>query len=289
MKKLYILGDSFSYPHKTEKKLWPVITGEYLEQQLKEKVEIVNLSLIGASQDYVWKKLDHVLEQITQDDYLVIVLTSSDRFWYIENRPEFSNLGSVKSIIHSTEDAELQNAIWGFLTKIWRNSLAQQLQDHRLGYLCYHVLSKKLKKPIILKGFEEILTPLNKYNEIIFSKNSLAKIQLEEFSNFEGVRSGDYASGDILMDEKYWHHVDCRYNHMCLSNHKILGSKLGDSLLTGGEIDLGSNEFYKGIITPENCKNNDLAAKEFSVRYFKEMLNNKLRQDFGAKSVRLFF
>lgn len=286
MKKLYILGDSFSYPHKTEKKLWPVLAAEYLEHNLNEKIEIVNQSIIGASQDYVWRQLDKVLSEITSNDFLIIVLTSSDRFWFFEDRPEHSNIASIRNVQQvAGSDIELQNAVWGFITKIWRSSLAQQLQEHRLGYLAYHVLSKNLKNPIILKAFEDSVIPEEKYTNLLFSKHSLAKIQLEEFEKFEGLFSG----GDVLMAKEYWHHLDCRYNHMCLSNHIILGKLVGESLHNNVTIDLGSDEFHKKLITTSNCKNKEFAAKEFSIKYFNEVINNKVRQTLGAKSFRLFF
>jgi len=145
MAKLFILGDSFSFPHKTENKLWPIIAGEHLSKKIGTEVEVVNYSLIGASQDYVWKQIDNILPQITADDYLIIILTSCDRFWYFENRPEYSNLMSLENITQVTENRTLQNALVAFITKIWRHSLAIQLQNHRLGYLPYKRSKQQLK------------------------------------------------------------------------------------------------------------------------------------------------
>jgi hypothetical protein len=285
MAKLFILGDSFSFPHKTEQKLWPVIAADQLSKKTGTKVEIVNHSLIGASQDYVWKTLSDTLPQITPDDFLLIILTSCDRFWYFEKNPEYSNMMSYANIAQATSDETLQKSLFDFITRIWRPSLALQLQDHRLGYLSYHVLKNKLKTPLIIKGFEYDSNIAVDFPDLNFSQNSLARIQFAEFEKFKGA----FSSADLLMDDKYWHHIDCRYNHMCLSNHAVLGNAVGEGLYNGSTVTLGSDEFHKNIITEKNCKDKDFAAKEFCVKYFNDMLSNSVRQKLGAKSFKLFF
>lgn len=285
MAKLFILGDSFSYPHKTEHKLWPVIAAEQLSKKIVSEVEVVNHSLIGASQDYVWKQLDNMLPQITANDYLMLILTSCDRFWYFEKKPEYSNLMSLENIAQVTEDRTLQNALVTFITQVWRPSLAVQLQNHRLGYLSYKILKQQLKRPLIIKGFEYVVDNELDFPELNFSHHSLAKIQLTEFEKFEGVFTGE----DVLLSKEYWHHIDCRYNHMCLSNHAVLGNAIGEGLFNESTVTLGSDEYHKSIITVKNCKDKDFAANEFSLKYFNEMISNSVRQKLGAKSFKLFF
>lgn len=286
MPKLFVLGDSFSYPFETKDKLWPIVAGEQLSNSLKKTTMVVNYSLIGASQDYTWKQLDRVLEEITSEDFLVIVLTSNTRFWYFDDRPEHSNIQCIENVQQAApDDPAMQNVLMGFSTRIWRDSLATQLEKHRLGYLCYQVIKKKLKTPIILKGFAHTAFNQEEFPELSFSNHCLSKVQLEEFEKFDGKFSG----GDILMDPKYWHHIDCRYNHLCLSNHLVLGEILADSILNDKPVDLTSNRFQKALITETNCKDKDFAAKEFYLKYFNEMINNSLRQKLGAKSFKLFF
>jgi len=94
---------------------------------------------------------------------------------------------------------------------------------------------------------------------------------------------------DVLMGKEYWHHIDCRYNHMCLSNHGVLGEIVGQGLYHDSSVVLGSDQFHKRIITVKNCKDKDFAANEFSLKYFNEMISNSVRQKLGAKSFRLFF
>ncbi len=285
MTKLFILGDSFSFPHKTDQKLWPVIVADRLSKKIGTKIEIVNHSLIGASQDYVWKTLTDILPQITPDDFLIITLTSADRFWYFEKRPEYSNMMSFANIAQATDDPALQNTLLTFITRFWRPALALQLQSHRLGYLSYYVLKNKLRRPLIIKGFEYDYEYETEFPDLNFSKSSLARIQFEEFEKF----NGEFNGADLLMDDKYWHHVDCRYNHMCLSNHAVLGKVVSEGLYNNSTVTLGSDEFHKNIVTEKNCKDKDFAAKEFCVRYFNDMLSNSVRQKFGARSFKLFF
>jgi hypothetical protein len=284
MSKLFVVGDSFSFPFNGGKQLWPLSVARTLEETYNKKIEIVNKSLIGASQDYIWKTLGDILPEVTPDDFLIVILTSSDRFWYFEDRPEYSNLMSIENISQSTNDIDLQKILIGFISRIWRPSLAKQLQDHRLGYLSYQVLKNKLRRPMIIKGFEYVIDNEDKFPDLNFSKHSLSKIQLEEFEKFNGI----FGSVDLLID-KYWNHIDCRYNHMCISNHLVLGKMVAEGLLLDIPIDLGSNQFHKSIITTANYKDKDFATKELNLKYFNEMLSNSIRQKLGAKSFKLLF
>jgi hypothetical protein len=284
MKKLFILGDSFSFGYKTENLLWPIITSNQLESVTGSKVEVINHSLIGSSQDFIWKNLSKVLEEITPEDFLVVILTSENRFWFFEDRPEHSNIMSVDNIKQMTSDIGVQNAVTGFLRHIWRDSIAELHQNHRLGYLSYHSLKKNLRKPIILKGFPSSIIKEENFPDLIFSKGNLLKVQLEEF-----VYPNKNLKYDNLLDNKYWHHIDCRYNHLCLSNHKILGEILSQSLINETSPDLESNLFYKSLITENNLIDKEFAAKELSMSLFNEMLNNRLRKKLGANPFKLKF
>jgi len=282
--KLFVLGDSFSYPHAGNANLWPIVAARKLEKLSNKKIEVVNNSLIGASQDFTWNTLDSILTEITQEDFLIIVLTSPDRFWYFQNRPEYSNIQNIQNIKEISDNPKIQESLLTFVTNIWRDSLALQLQNHRLGYLAYQVVSKKLRTPLILFGFHNLVNP-DQYPELLFSKNSLSKIQIEEFEKSSINRPRE----DILLDKKYWHHVDCRYNHLCLSNHQVLGELAAESLVNNTRVDLESTLFYKKIITEQNCKDKEFANKELNPSFFKEMESNRVRQQLGAPSFKLRF
>ncbi len=285
MTKLFVIGDSFSYPHKTKIKLWPHLVADYLGSRLGKSVDVVNTSMIGCSQDFIWKQFNDIENSISSEDFLVMILTSCDRFWVIEQRPEWSNLRSIENIEQVTNDIEFQKIILGFMTRIWRDSLARQHQDQRLGYLSYRVMKKKLRKPLAIKAFHSVIDNENQFDDIIFSKDSLGKIQLLEWEKFQGCE----APIDPLLDRPYWNHVDCRYNHLTLSNHAVLGKIVGDSLLSENSPDLSSPDFHKKIITIENHKDKTFAEKELNLLWFNEMINNSLRSKLGARLLGLKF
>lgn len=285
MPKIFIVGDSFGYPFVTDNKLWPIIAKEYLEEKLKDSVDVVNECMIGTSQDFAWKQLEHMLEQITPSDYLVVVLTSPDRFWYFEEKPEYTNVQSFANIEQFSQDPDIRTILYGFVTRMWRHSLAVQLQNHRLGFLSYHVLKLGLRKPLIIKGFDNIVDNDEHFPELNFSTGSLGQIQRNEFT----MNNGNKTNMDAVLLEKYWHHVDCRYNHLCLSNHKVLGNLVGEALLKESLLDLNSSEFIQNIIDEQNCRNKDLAEKELSLKWYDEMIKNRLRNNLGVKGLKLFF
>lgn len=286
MRKLFVVGDSFGFPYKKanpDTLLWPEICAKKLAKETGESIEIENYCLIGCSQDYMWKQIDKILEQITPDDYFLIILTSVDRFWFFEDKPEYSNIRCVENATHmANNDTKLRDILLGFVTKIWRTSLALQHQRHRIGYLSYQIVKKTLRKPIIVKGFSSQLNS-EEWPDLIFSNGVLLKTQLNEF---EKNINDKY---DFLLDNEYWNHVDCRYNHLCLSNHIVLGDEVANGFLNSVAPNVTSDKFHKNIITTENCRSQDFANKELNPDYFKDMLNTRIRQNLGAKTFRLFF
>jgi hypothetical protein len=286
MRKLFVVGDSFGFPYKKSDAntvLWPEQCAQKLAKETGEPIELENACLIGCSQDYMWTKIDEILEKITPNDYLLIVLTSLDRFWFFEDRPEYSNIRSVENANHiAGNNSKIRDILLGFITNIWRNNLAIQLQKHRMGYLSYEIVKRKLRKPIILKGFSTQLDT-TQWPDLIFSHGILLRTQLAEFEKNINDRY------DFLLDNEYWHHIDCRYNHLCLSNHKVLSDEVTNGFLHSVAPDLTSDKFHKNLITAENCKNQDFANKELNPDYFKDMMNNRVRQGLGAKTLKLLF
>ena len=285
MPNLYIIGDSFSFPHQSINDLWPIVASKFLAQKINLPVYVKNQSFIGCSQDYIWKKFMEIEKDITADDFLVIVLTSADRFWIKEDKPEWSNIQTIDNAAQMTNDPGFQQIILGFMSRIWRTSLSSQHQSHRLGYLGYTKLKKNLRKPIVLKAFDSVNVDETKFTDIIFSKGHLSEIQLHEWELYKQNKP----RMDPLLESTYWCHVDCRYNHLTLSNHRILGRMIGDSLFNGTNPDLSPNNFEQKIITVANHKDESFAKLELNTKWFKEMINNSLRTKFAANKLPLFF
>lgn len=285
MSTLYVLGDSFSYPHNSSSDLWPIIAAKSLSEQINTPLKVINKSYLGCSQDYIWKQLIDIEKEITPNDYLVIVLTSPDRFWLREDRPEWSNIQTLDNAVQVTNDPVLQQIILGFMTRIWRDSLSRQHQEHRLGYLSYLKIQKKLKSPIILKAFDSTNINERNYPDLIFSQSYLSFIQLNEWELFDQTKP----RMDPILESQYWCHVDCRYNHLTLSNHKVLGNIIGKSLLNGTSPELSSEKFVKKIITVDNHKDENFAKTELNYKWYKEMINAGLRTKLAAKKIPLLF
>ena len=85
MRTLYIFGDSFTVDYKTD---WT------WTRQLADKLRVdamMNNSIIGCSNEWIMHKVKEVRHKITQDDIVVVVLTSPYRYWFFEDKPELSN------------------------------------------------------------------------------------------------------------------------------------------------------------------------------------------------------
>jgi len=77
----------------------------------------------------------------------------------------------------------------------------------------------------------------------------------------DDVQRWEFEDVDADLDAKFWHGLDARYNHLCLSNHKILADKLTHSLITDTAPDL-TEGFVKGLIKHNAMQDDDFVLKE---------------------------
>ena len=252
---LYVIGDSFSVPPKPENTTatWPQQVARGLKEQLGHDVVLENVSLMGCAQDYCWDILQQLLEyRIREDDHIVIALTHPSRFWYLDNMPEMTNANIIDLDSFVTKDEAL--AIEYYIRYIQRPRLDLIHINNRMGYLAYQVLKKNLNRPIIMKCFSQDVDQAETWQEINWAKGILMDdVQQWEFEDVEADRGA-----------KFWYGLDSRYNHMCLSNHKILADKLIHSLLTDTSPDL-TEGFVKGLIKDNALKDDDFILKELDV------------------------
>lgn len=238
---LWVVGDSFSIISRTDvcDNAWTILLPKLLGFDLN------NDSLAGTSQDWAWRNIRNWQFEIKPQDQLVIVLTHPSRYWFFEDQPDLSNHNIVDfdKIVNDTEKVK---AAKYFIQYIQRPELDIQATDHRMGWLSNLVYKYGWKKPIIIQAFPQTLyTDL--YPNLIFSKGNLFAINKAEEAN------------DI--ENKDW---DTRYNHMCLSNHKILADKIVNTITTGVELDLTTG-FKEKIYSKELLENEELAKQELSV------------------------
>jgi hypothetical protein len=264
---LYVIGDSFSVPPKPEDATltWPQQVARGLKEQLGHDVVLENLSIMGCAQDYAWDVLQQLLEyRIKEDDHVIIALTHPSRFWYLDRMPEMTNSNIIDLDSYVTKDEA--NAIEYYIRYIQRPRLDLIHINNRMGYLAYQVLKKKLNRPVIMKCFGQDVDQADEWAEINWAKGVL----------MDDVQQWEFENADADRDAKFWYGLDGRYNHMCLSNHKILADKLVHSLLTDTTPDL-TEGFVKGLIKHNALKDDDFVSKELDVATVQSNLEHRDR------------
>jgi hypothetical protein len=264
---LYVIGDSFAVPNPLEDstKIWTEQVADGLSKQLGTEVLLENHSRMGVSQDFCWEFLQALLEyKITPNDYLIVALTHPSRFWFLDHKPELSNSAIVDLDEHCTRDEA--KAIEYYLRYIQRPRLDIIFMNNRMGYLAYQVLKKKLNRPIIMQCFGQDVDQAETWSEINWAKGIL----------MDDVQQWEFEDIDADRDAKFWYGLDGRYNHMCLSNHKILADKLVHGLLTDTTPDL-TEGFVKGLIKDNALNDDDFVLKELDVATVRSNLEHRDR------------
>ena len=280
-RRLFIIGDSFTVaaPPGDQAETWMRIAAQQISEHDQQPVCIVNASIMGASQDWCWMQLHAWIESgsIRPDDYLIVALTHPGRYWYIDRLPELSNSNIID--LDRWCSSEESRAIELFIKHIQRPRLDAISLINRLGWLGYQVLKRGLRRPLMIKCFSQDLYQFETIEELNISQGDLYKgIQYWEFENPDKEEFSEYFSG-----------IDCRYNHLCLSNHRILGPRVAQSLITGETLDLTTG-YEKDILKagllndPEFCRRElnleQLAHREQQLAkdYYKPMLPWKRRK-----------
>ncbi len=268
MQRLIILGDSFSVPAMPDDpaETWTRTLAQHIEQRTGESVEVKNGSLIGSSQDWSWKHLHNYMPHSRPDDYLVICLTHPSRFWYFENLPQLTNVGIIDIDQWISKDQE--RAIEGYLRHIQRPELDTQFMIQRMGWLAYQIKSRGLRRPLMIKCFHQELGEAAEYPELNWANGDLFQdIQYHEFDDPSDEKTTDY-----------WYGVDCRYNHMVISNHKILSPRMADALVNDSQLDLKEG-FIRGILKDDSLEDQEFINKELRADIVDEMWERIQREN----------
>jgi len=239
--KLFIIGDSFSAqrPGTEHIDTWQKLVAERLSAERGETVHLVNSSLVGSSQDWCWGILQEWFwnEAIGPDDYLIVALTHPSRFWFLDRLPELSNSNVIDLDRHVSKDEA--SAIELFIKHIQRPQLDQILILNRLSYLAYIAGQQNLRRPLLIKCFEQDVYVADTFEELNWAKGTL----------FDDIQSHEFDTTRNHTDDvnDFWRGLDGRFNHMCLTNHKILAERVAKSLLENSQLDL-SDGFVKNLI-----------------------------------------
>lgn len=264
MPKLFVVGDSFS--HQYEKPDWPIWTTQ-LANQLN--LDLVNYSLPGCDQEWQLQKIRELGNLDTQD-IVIIVLTSRSRFWCIKEYPQYSNIIHNVDVALNTLSSLQIKAVQDFYRYIWRDDLAKSMQKSKLREISW-IFKKSNVCPIILNAFANDID--DKFDNLNIAVGNLTdNLSILEFAGSKTEK--------INFMNSHWNHHECRFNHICKINHKILANELSKAIINNDKIDLTKISFEKNIINVDNYNNSVLAHQQFSSIKFREMCDSKLKKKF---------
>lgn len=253
MNKLWIFGDSFSIVHSDDSNLnqWPVKLASSLN------LEIMNCSIWGSCQDWVFAYIEAVQEKISRDDQIVISLPDPARFWFYIDHPSVTG-AHVQHYDKIIQDTGRVNAIESYIRYIQRPQLDTHFMTMRLGYLNNISKEKQWKKPIVIKGGAMELPSLDNFNNLIFSNGSLREIDFKETKK------------PFVLNS-----IDVRYNHLSLRNHKVLVDKIVNTI-ENNETRINLLEgFHSNFITYDSMNDETFVSKEFSPWLLNKYKNEK--------------
>ena len=247
--RLIVIGDSFSVEpmESTDHTVtWPRQVAADLG------LKFMPLSQHGVSQDWCFQQLRtgfHAKDRITAEDRIIICLTHSNRYWFVQDEPNLSNMHIIGMDQYVSK--EKNKAIQGFMQHIQRPQLDTLHMIMRLGWLTSYITRLGLPKPLILRCFDIDVSEAQHHQEIAWATGTLFDIQTQEFAE-TGTQSDQYFRG-----------IDCRYNHITLSNHHILAKKIVDFFQQGLTVDLAEG-FAQGLILRDSWRDTDFCAREFN-------------------------
>lgn len=271
--RLFIIGDSFSVPplpqDTSNAPVYTRLVQQALSRQHGVEIEVINSSLMGASQDWIWTHLQIWLEyEITAEDYVIITLTHPSRMWFVDRLPGLTNINIIDLDEHATKDEVA--AITMFIKHIQRPQLDLMNINNRFGYLGYQILKKSLRRPLILKCFEQDLDQALAWNEFIVANGVL----------MDDVQQWEFEDPNIDRDAKYWYGLDCRYNHMCLTNHAVLAEKIITAFETDTAPDL-TEGFVRNLLKPHSLEDMEFIRRELDTCTWEH--NQQFRQQYAPK------
>jgi hypothetical protein len=270
MTTLYIFGDSFTVPPElvvgdSQRGLWASPGDTWSSGKPKPKtqtwinqvaahlstlhtnLDLINYSQHGVAQDFCWMHINNAIDKITPEDYVIVAVTHPNRFWYIQEHPNLSNHHIINFQQYISK--EQSDAIQGFMQHIQRPELDTLHQTNRCKSLAYEVLKRGLRKPLMMNCFFTDITEVAGIDDLVWAEGNLFNIQAEEYEDGEE-DSTNYFQG-----------VDCRYNHMCMSNHKIMADKVIAAFTQEQGIDLNQG-FQKALLKKDSLKDEEFCRRE---------------------------
>lgn len=232
---LWIVGDSFSQPAETHDPewVWPHQVAQALSQHHGSQVTVHNESFHGVSQDFNWFSLQAWAHhnRISPNDYVIVVLTHPNRYWFFEDAPDLANPHWMLDVDEHLTPEQLKT-VELYIKHVQRPSLDSIQLISRLGWLSHAVTQWEWRRPLVIKGFEQDLCGCDSYRNLNVARGCLWDVQRHEFQ-------------DLEMDStQFFRGVDARYHHMTRPNHDWFSQRVVEGLINDSPIDL-----TKGYVT----------------------------------------
>lgn len=235
MSKLYVFGDSNSaHSNNNVEKIWSFI----LAQKLKVS-EYINDSEFGISNENITSRFLHHVSNITDNDYVIFIVTAKSRKWFFYNHPHLTNFGNGEfDIIKEYYSKDEVNAVKSYY-KYLDNSEVTEIQLRWLYGFLNHMQSEF--NILIIPGFDN-----NFYLDSLYTT----------VGNLFPIGYNEYLDNDTreYVFRKKWKCIDKKINHISEDNHNILAEKVYQTFTNKKPLDLTSG-FKEKIITKDNYQN----------------------------------
>jgi hypothetical protein len=234
MKKLWVFGDSYGYLDQDryeQSKDWHWIS--LLSNSLTNS-KFVTLSHYGAANEWIYYQFRQHLEQITENDYVVVISTQFDRRWFFPDNVGACNL-NIRNYDTDRLSKDQRNAVNQYLMYL-RNPLVGPLSFEMFCYSLHYISSIKKLNLLIVPGFEEEGFPLSGKYTVSGSLFDVCKNE---------IKGKDVKSWYNFISEKH-QGLDPRFGHLSKENHLVLAEKIKNTFTKNEILDL-TQGFYEEI------------------------------------------
>ena len=235
MSNLWVFGDSYTqHSQSNQENCWTFQVAKKLGVKTYH-----NWSQYGVSNEYISEGFTRHSNEITQDDFLIFIITWKSRHWFFEDRPEVSNLNMMSNgVIYKEYGKQYEQAVKHFEKYLDSERLANIKLNWYYGYLNF--VESHFPNTLIIPGFD------NDFHRA-FNFQVNGNLYPIGASEFETPKIGE------TIFKKKWGSLDRRVGHMTNINHEILAEKVYQTFITKAPLDL-YNGFEKEFINLSNYK-----------------------------------
>lgn len=231
----FLVGASLHWESETIPNwFWPTQVGNNISELYDGRF----VAMPGVSNEWIMNSMKQYESDMKPNDYLIVVSTSKDRRWFIEDKPHVSNLhiNSLGSMVTKKQHRALTYYLEEFYDQ--HNKLSELYEEQFLIW-CRWFANKNNLKLCLLPGFAhtDLHTSVN---------GTLFEIDKDEFIN-------DTLRIDLFL--KLWNGRDRRIGHLHEDNHTVLAQKIVRYFKYNEPIDLYTGFRTKIFNTEEDIIN----------------------------------